>query len=748
MYGVLRETALSVREHSKMSMKNRFAYILILSILLPTVSVFAQKKNKAMRMVDRMAFGQAIPYLKKCARKGDMECEAMIAECYRRTFDYENATKWFEKAVNHPNTEATTYLHYGHLLMKEKRYEEAHEMFVQYAHHVPHDGRGKAFMDNLKDLERHLEDSLFVVIEDLPFNTPNEDFGAAPYGEGIVFASSRDDGSAVAAEFKWLGTPFLDLYYIPRENGKWGAPERIKGEMNSKYHESNFTFDEASGDVWFTRNNYHNKSLGTNENKLVLLKIYSGQMQDGKCVDVREFEYNDDQHSVTHPYIGPNGEWIYFVSDKEGGYGGKDIYRCPRTETGWGAPENLGSIVNTPGDEVFPFVHRDGVLYFASDGHPGLGHLDIFKFKLDDPDAFVHNLGYPINTGYDDFGYYIDTTNREGFLSSNRPGGKGLDDVYFFRIAMTEARLTVLDSIAQLPLEDVPVAVKNIDGEVDTLITSANGQVSFTLPMGQRWSATIISPEFEPRTVDVVDLERGAVNDTIQMYNPPPAMVALVVDSATMQPIPGAIVRLKDKMINDVIERRADRNGRFAVKMRRMTNYELYVKAPKYLAFVSEIQTTKFAYDGDTIIPLSLEPIIIDAPVVLKNIHYRFDDDMLRRSDYKELDKVATLMWRNPEIRVELSSHTDCRGDDDYNRDLSHRRARSAVHYLIQKGIPRSRIVARGYGEDRLLNRCDDGVHCSEAQHATNRRTEFTIIGFIENMDLENSVLDTRKVKN
>ncbi len=724
--------------------------ILTILFLIPGWEAVAQgKKEKGRDFVNRYAYARAIPYLKKCARKGDTECESMIADCYRKTFDYENAAKWYSEAVTHDDAQAVTFLHYGHLLMQNKRFDEAHAMFVKYSEHVPHDGRGKAFMQNLGDLERHLKDSLFVVIDDLPFNTIYEDFGATPYNDGIVFASARDEGSAVAAEFKWLGSPFLDLYFIPRKGDNWGDPDPIRGEMNSKYHESNFTFDEASGFAWFTRNNLIGKEEGYNDNNIILLKIYGGKMNGKECNEILEFPFNDDHHSVTHPFVTPGGDWLYFVSDQPGGFGGKDIYRSKRQGDSWAAPENLGNIVNTPGDEVFPFVHTNGTLFFSSDGQPGLGHLDIFRMDLNSPESFVHNLGYPINTAWDDFGYYLDSARLGGFLSSNRPGGKGMDDLYSFRVAMTDVFLSVYDSIARLPLEDVRVTIFDGAGmPVMEKFTNYSGNVNFTIQSGLDYSLTITSPEFEPVPVTIGKLPALNITDTVWLYNPPPAMVAIVVDSATRSCIAGATVFLIDKSVGDTVKRISDRNGRFAIQLRRSSEYNLYVKAPKYLAFVSDVKTTIQAYDGDTVIPLRMEPIRIGEPIVLKNIHYEFDRAVIREMDYPEFQKVIDLMLRNPEIQVEMSSHTDCRGSAWYNEYLSQRRAESALTFLIANGIGKERITARGYGESKLLNTCSDGVNCSETDHAFNRRTEFTITGLTGELDLEKSVLDTRIYRN
>jgi len=335
-----------------------------------------------------------------------------------------------------------------------------------------------------------------------------------------------------------------------------------------------------------------------------------------------------------------------------GGHGGTDIwYSELQTDGSWGEPKNAGAAINTEGDEMFPHIATDGTLYYSTNGLPGMGGLDIFSAKgIRNQWSEVKNMGYPINSANDDFSFVIYGQEVSGYLSSNRKGGIGDDDIYSFSIAK----------------QKIILALKGVT------------------------------------------------------YN-----------KKTSEELPGAAVSLLTDHNQLVAKKLSQENGTFFFELSPDTDYTILAQKEKFYAD-SMIITTKGIIDTKTFeIVLRLDPLLEKGKTIrIENIHYDFDKDNIRPDAAKILDELVRTLRDNPTLKIELASHTDSRGSDVYNEGLSQRRAQSAVNYLISRGIARERLVAKGYGEKRLLNRCANGVGCSVAEHQENRRTEFTILEF------------------
>ncbi|HEX2901031.1 MAG TPA: OmpA family protein, partial [Bacteroidia bacterium] len=517
--------------------------------------------------------------------------------------------------------------------------------------------------------------------------------------------------------------------------------------MNTRFHESNFTMPDGEDEFFFTRNNFLEKEKGKSGEGIIKLKLYSGRITDLETTEITELDLNSDEYSNTHPSISADGFRLYFVSDMPGGVGGKDIYYATREGEGWSPPTNLEAI-NTPGDEMFPYIHPDGTLYFSSDGHPGLGHLDVFYVHLNGNQQVV-NMGYPINGAWDDFAFYLDAANENGFLSSDRPGGSGSDDIYKVTLRRPVLQILVLDSIAQLPIRDARVSVRDLtDNSKYDFTTDSTGMISFKTYFDHQFEIKVETSEFDPHettfaTVPVAD-EMVFLKE-VQLWSPPPAISAIVIDEKTQKRLPGATVEFVSLRVGEKEERIADMNGRFHIRLKPFTYYEMNVRHPGYLTYSQRVSTTQTAFDGDTIIPLKMERIVFNKPIRLENIKYDFDKWTIRADAYNDLIYLAELMKKNPSIIVELGSHTDSRGSDKYNEELSQKRANAARYFMIDLGIDPARIKAKGYGEYQLSNCCYDGEPCTEDEHQRNRRTEFKIIGTIDGIDMANSQLETNE---
>jgi outer membrane protein OmpA-like peptidoglycan-associated protein len=467
--------------------------------------------------------------------------------------------------------------------------------------------------------------------------------------------------------YGWTGAYYLDLFYAPwaNEDGKDaltpGSPSLYAAGLSQPYHDGPASFSEDFNTVYFTRVTRKAGELDSTRYYTNKLKIYSSKKEDeNSWSDPEPFYLNSDDYSVGHPALTEDGKTLYFVSDMPGGFGGTDIYRVEQTDEGWGPAENLGETINTFGNEMFPYLHEDKVLYFSSNGLPGLGSLDVFKSNIDDDGTFSkpENLKAPVNSPADDFGIVINPNGKEGMISSNRAGGVGEDDIYLITI-----RERLPDSVL-------------IAGYVK-----------------------------DKESLEVLS------NSTVFVFNP---------------------------HNNEVLVLKTDGQGYYEMWAKPGTSYS--IKGMKN-GFSSDC--LNLAIDPKTKIKeidnrdLLLGKYQVDQVFRLENIYYDFDKWNIRPDAAAELDKVVTFLNDNPDITVELGSHTDSRGSFKYNERLSDRRATSAVEYIISKGVSDKRITAKGYGEKQLVNRCSDGVECTEAEHQDNRRTEIKITGIIEPDDLK-----------
>lgn len=726
-------------------MKRLLIFSLLIGMTIALLPAQSRLVKKGDEEFERAAYAKAIPFYKRAAKKlEDAEAIVKLANCYRLIRDYPAAEEWYAIAVTLPEKPDETFFYYGHTLLQQEKILEARNAFKAFAELVPEDPRGAAFVEGLDRLQAQILDSAGVKIEPFPFNTSFSEYGAFPYDGGIVFSAAYEEG-AIVQVFEGLDAPFLDLYYskpTDKDSSKWSSPQALKGDVNTKWHESNFTFSDATGRGLFSRNNFDGKKIGRSEQSMILLKIYTMEMNGLSGGNVEEFEWSSNEYSVTHPAISEDGKTLYFVSDMPDGAGGKDIYTCEWLDDHWSVPRNLGDPVNTPGDELFPNIHPDGVLYFASNGHPGYGNLDIFSADLTTTPTRVINLGFPANSPFDDFAYHLNADKTEGFFSSNRENGAGDDDIYMVSYSTPEVLILVTDKVAKLPLENVDVVVKDSTGrDLQVLQTDSLGMVKFKIPQG-KYLSFFSSGEFDPHFQEInTQSETGQMTFVyeIEMYNPPPAMVGLVINEDTQKPIRDATITFLRMTDGDTLIRTSDRNGRFAIQFERETVYQMSVHKDGFLNYVGTVATSYRSFDGDTIIPMKLEPIKINEPFVLRNINYDYDKYDIRPDAIPELHRLSELLKDNPEIRIELGSHTDSRGTDSYNQRLSQNRALSCKKFLESMGVAEDRITFKGYGESALLNQCDDGVKCSDEEHERNRRTEFKIIGFIDGVEIINN---------
>lgn len=427
----------------------------ILILLLVAFQVNAQVNKtleKANALFKDYQYSKAIPLYEKLAAEGNTKVYRRLAECYNKINDSENAEKYFALAVEEKTVLPETIFSYGQVLMQNQKYKDAAFWFEKYKKLVPGDVQVKKYIEACNQANNVEFVDQPYLIYNMPFNSPYSDFsGSLLDGNKVVFTSSRPDG-LLSKKDQWTNESYLSMFVTNFSLDSTNAnATKLKGVNTMLFNDGPGCFDSAFSKIYFTRNNVSGGQGTRSKSDEIKLKIYEahrdGETSFGK---IRELEFNGDEYSCAYPSISLNGMEMYFTSDRAGGYGGKDLYVSyyDKRKQKWGRPENLGGKINTAGDERFPFIHPNGNLFFSSDGHIGFGGLDIFVTIRDSLGRVVdiQNVGLPFNSSKDDFGFWINETHSRGFFSSDRPGGKGKDDIYYFTNADIPITITVLEA--------------------------------------------------------------------------------------------------------------------------------------------------------------------------------------------------------------------------------------------------------------------------------------------------------------
>ena len=421
-------------------MKNKIIYTaLFVFIAFSSFSQTTPKESKGNKEYDKYAYIDAIKTYERLYDKGYKSPDMLLklGNAYYFKADLEKAAKYYDELyTGNPEQEAEYYFRYSQSLRATKEYKKADEMMVIFNAKSGNDIRGALFNKNKDYLADIKKNSGRYNIENAGINTKYSDYGTAYVDDKVVFCSARDTGNFSKRIHSWTGEYFTNLYSAKvAEDGSLGAVEKFGNKLNSKFHEDTPVFSKDGKTVYFTRNNYLDKR-GYDASKVTLLKIYKATLDEkGKWINVTALPFNSDSYQTAHPTLTPDGKTMYFASDMPGSLGKSDLYKVAIADDGsFGNPVNLGKTINTEGRETYPFVSAKNELYFASDGHPGLGGFDIFAAQIPDDGIFtkIKNIGEEGNSSKDDFGFIINTETKRGFLSSNRDGGQGNDDIYKF----------------------------------------------------------------------------------------------------------------------------------------------------------------------------------------------------------------------------------------------------------------------------------------------------------------------------
>jgi outer membrane protein OmpA-like peptidoglycan-associated protein len=696
---------------------------------------------------ENMGYSKAITYYEKAlAKKEYPNAVINLATSYRMVNNTIKAEEWYKKVValpisrfNHPEHK----LYLAEALKANQKYDEAAEWLKKYLKDVPDDQRAENLLKSCDSITLFMAESFMYAVHEASVNSKEANFSPVFFNKGIVFCSERSAGS-LKSKHEWTGNSFLDLYYSePLDSGKFSEPVKFPGSINSSYHEGPATFTSDGKEMYFTRTNMIKNKLGKSQNDVTHFKICKAKLVDNKWIEADDFPYNSKEYSVGHPSISPDGNLMYFVSDVPGGMGGTDIYVSKKEDDKWSSPENLGKAVNTEGNEAFPFYFNNGeknILYFSSNGRPGLGGLDIYSAEIKGSvlQNAVH-ISAPINSSKDDFGFIINTQHENGYFSSNRDSI--VDKIYKFSINNSEfnLELSTLNGLSKKALPQSKLILHNItENTMTELVSDEEGKVNFKLSRHSEYKIISSREDYlqDSVTLSTMDKKRSETFKTDLKLMPVIKIRGQVVSKKTQAPLTNAAIGLVNFSSSaepgasgkEEIKMYSGANGDFEYILAPDGNYHIMGRKEKFFAESADLSTMGI-YDSKTFeVKLELEEIVLNKAIRLDNIYYDYNKWDIRPDAESELDKLVKLLQENPGIKIELSSHTDSRGGDSYNMKLSQKRAESAVKYILGKGINPKQIIAKGYGETQPLNKCKNNIKCSEDEYQFNRRTEFKVL--------------------
>jgi len=502
-------------------------YITIISVF--SFNSYAQKAQIAAadKKYDSFAYIDAIKTYERVAEKG-YKSEDMfqkLGNSYYFNGELDKAAKWYDELfAMAPDQQPEYFYRYAQSLKAVGQTDKANEMLEKFHQKAGNDKRANLFDKNKNYLDRIKVNSGRYKVENAGINSKYSDYGSSFYLNKLVFSSARDTGSLMQRKHKWTNQHFTNLYVTDLgEEMTPGKVSKLSKKVNSKFHESSAVFTKDGNTMYFTRNNFLDGKKGKDGKEITLIKIYKASFENNEWAKVTELPFDSDQYSAAHPALSPDEKTLYFVSDMPGTIGQSDLFKVKINEDGsFGTPENLGNGINTEGKETFPLITDENELYFASDGHPGLGGLDVFVSKMNSNGTFgeIQNVGDGVNSPKDDFAFLIDTKSRRGFVSSNRGGGQGYDDIYKFletRRLKCEQELygTVTDFTTAQILPDAKISL--FDSEfnlVNTAVTDPSGNYTFAVECGKTYNVRAAKMDYttKEQKVTIAMVNNGRTN--------------------------------------------------------------------------------------------------------------------------------------------------------------------------------------------------------------------------------------------
>ena len=663
-------------------MKRSIIYLLFLSILyLSSCSAGKLAMKKGDKKLKYGEYEYSIDYYNKAIKSNYKSGEAnfKIGEAYRLSNRLKEAEPFYKASLDNNYDEEEANYYYGLALKTNEKYDLAKQELENYLVSASNEKMidlAQVEVDNLIKLSEIVKKKTYYRVKNLEaINTEAAEYSPVYLDGELYFTSSRFGGKI----YKATGTSFTNLYKVKTQGARVdvNSISSLGEDINSpNTNDGCIAFSPDGQTMIFAKGNSGRKK-GAED-----IDLYISRFRRGAWSKPTLMRVSDGKSWDSTPAFSRDGRTLYFSSTRRGSVGGSDLYAATKNRRGrWSNVRNLGPKINTAGNEMFPYHASDGSLYFSSNGHPGLGGLDILIAKREEGQMVVENIGAPVNTSSDDFGMFLYTPDK-GFFTSNREGGQGDDDIYTF--INNDPNLKIVNYF--------------LTGTTHTMDEEGNEKI---LP-----------------------------NTSVLLY--------------------GA----NDELLNEAL---TGRDGKFLFRVYPEEDYKLMGEKPDFFTSRAAFSTKGKTIPKDELTKLEtnkvfttkivLDQIVVDKAIVLENIYYDLDEDYIRADAAIELDKLVTVLVDNPEIKIELSSHTDSRQTAAYNDDLSKRRAQSAVDYIVSKGIETERLIAKGYGESQLLITDDEinnlpSVEEQEAAHQRNRRTEFKVTEYNKVEEPEEDLLE------
>jgi outer membrane protein OmpA-like peptidoglycan-associated protein/tetratricopeptide (TPR) repeat protein len=702
----------------------------------------ARLERRADRLFDDFSYITARDIYKRVVKldSANDRAKLRVAECYLKLNDAENAEEWYKK-LSDDYIQQSSYdlINFGESLLKNKKYAPAKRIYEAVAVISPNDIRVSNLLKGIQDIDKFFLDSLKFEVRLVDFNSEQSDFSPAFFNDGIAFVSGRNSGLPVKYVYNWDHTNFLDIYYAERYiSGRFKEAERLDSKINTRYHEGPLSFYDDDKKLIFTRNNFVSGVSNLSSEGVNRLQLFYTERPDktGKWKKPVIIDVVSKEYSAGHPTVTRDGKKMYYSSNIPGGFGEADLYYSEYNDGKWSNPINLGAEINTNGNELFPFISDEGTLYFASDGHQGLGGLDIFKAEfLKDGKVAVKNMGYPLNTNLDDFGLIV--SGDKGYFSSQRLGNDNIYEIFFNFVPV---QVVLIDSLTKKEITGKVSVVNNTTGGNVNLV-EVNGKMIFDSPRGHQM---LITGEADGYTKNTIEF----TNDNIEYTTEPHRVEVLlspikkieipkveqgiyltgtIYDEATKLPIPGSLEIIPGFKGSAI---KVDSSGYYSVKLPGTGNYLFEAKSHGYFSKTDSLDIPATTVNKTYVKDFYLKQALIGAKIRLNRVFFDFDKATLRPISKIELDKIVAFMKENPELLVEIGGHTDDKGSNAYNAALSGRRAASVRIYLIENGIPQNRMTYKGYGEEE-----PEVPNDTDYNRQLNRRVEFKITGIDYNYE-------------
>jgi outer membrane protein OmpA-like peptidoglycan-associated protein/tetratricopeptide (TPR) repeat protein len=766
-------------------MKTRPAILFLLAILLFTRNSFAQTdkqiRDQANFYYRHFSYSEAIPLYKSIGEKISYD-NVQLAECYRLTNQPTYAAIYFGKSVaDTAELPLSTELHYGQVLMMLEKYSDAEKQLKAYLKKAPSDRRAQHLTTSCQTaLKRKTAKPGGIATFLTDMNTDYNEFAPTVWNNKIVFTSD----SAYEQKKKndsWTGSNFFNIYTATFDSGRtiYGGEISIVARTqkgNFKFHDGPCTFASDINEMYFTRTSSNSWTNNAKKNKdsIALLTIMVASQYDsakGVFMKVIPFDYNSKTYSVAHPAISPDGRILIFAADKKGGAGGFDLYMCKRQADGkWLTPENMGYLLNTEGDELFPYLADDKTLFFSSDGQKDcFGGLDVYKSQFNGTNwSAPENTGIPVNSSYDDISLAMRNDGKSSFFSSNRPAKTGGDNIYLYQNKQLILFIDVRDAVTQKPVPDacimVTASIDSFTGKTDEMGEYTN-RLYPKFPYS--YKVTVAHDRYTTRADSSVFYGSGGMRDTIYIpvdlnraeKTPRQIFVAhtatdsskntqttdgngtggdqkiffnlKITDCRTRKPVKDTGVKVNVtfdttiKRISYYLHTEVE-DGELVKELYPGKKYMLEVSSFDYKALYITKINTDFINNlrADTVI---FDSVCLDAREDIIDLGLiPFDFDSANLNDLAQTRLIKFVRYLNefhPTIKLLIRGHTDCRElKPGHNKILSDRRAKAVMNYLIQKGVAAKRLRAVGVGAEMPRIRCNNCEHDNSTEKIINKQ--------------------------